>query len=153
MAWPMPKLGGRHGSTAGLLRLLIMAPAVVLLGPATLGWGALGGVVIVSAWYIWTDRAEGALRAAIAMPLLYFGALTMVLQGYFNDDHAWVYAAAGTAGPPTAAYRKIGTAPSVTIAEKSPLTIDSIVCSTCVSGVKGSWRRWYECGRSASFSE
>ena len=66
-----------------MFRLVFITGGVVLIGPATYGWGALVGAAGTTTWFVATDRQEGGLRVLLALPLLYFGAIDMVLNLQF----------------------------------------------------------------------
>ena len=83
--WPMPSLkDNESGLLVGVFRLAFITGGVVLIGPATFGWGALVGVVFTTGWFIFTDKKEGGLRVLLALPLLFFGAIDMVLNLQFG---------------------------------------------------------------------
>lgn len=83
IAWPMPPLLAEENITgllAGILRLLFVGGGCVMLGPLTRGWATLAGVLLVTFFYIKSER-HGYLRASLATPLLYFGAFAMIFNG------------------------------------------------------------------------
>ena len=57
--WPMPSLKDESGLLVGVFRLAFITGGVVLIGPASYGWGALVGVCFTTAWFISTDKREG----------------------------------------------------------------------------------------------
>ena len=83
IAWPMPPLLAEENITgllAGIFRLLFVGGGCVMLGPLTRGWATLAGVLLVTFFYIKSER-HGYLRASLATPLLYFGAFAMIFNG------------------------------------------------------------------------
>ena len=97
--WPMPSLkDGEGGLLVGVFRLAFITGGVVLIGPATFGWGALVGVCFTTGWFVFTDKKEGGLRVLLALPLLFFGAIDMVLNLQFGMTGCHAIAAGIAAG-------------------------------------------------------
>jgi hypothetical protein len=86
--WPMPELlgGSNMGAGAALLRVGFVAAAVMMVGPATDGWGSLAAIIFFTAVYV-KSTESGVLRAAVFTPLLYFGSFAMIIYPYEEKEY------------------------------------------------------------------
>ena len=99
--WPMPKLvssgdstemgAGSIGAVAAVLQFCFSTAGVMMVGPATQGWASLAGTLFITLALV-SSSPSGALRAAVATPVLYFGSLALVIQRFSPEDYVGIAA-------------------------------------------------------------
>jgi hypothetical protein len=90
-------MDGNVGAASSVFSFAFTAAGVMMIGPATQGWGSLVGTLVRTATLMYQDRETGALRAAVGTPALYFGSLCFILKRY-EPDHYISISALATAG-------------------------------------------------------